>query len=264
MKWCRLHPRHFLSVLPIALACAATPLAAQDTGKDPLPAELDPPSNRVSIGLFVGATITSPDGSFPSLLFVSSADSTGTAPSENGTTGIASRWGITLAIPIYGQFSGIVEGGGRIWSIRYAQGETSRAVRMDFQTSYVALLGRLVLFEPDRIREGETSFSAGIEGGIEFGFGPYRNRIETTIPADTGGLVLAPVDGSFQGGDPFCGQTGLTGSVFGGILFSRNLYIRLEAGYISSFFPLFSEDAIVENDAHISQFTIDIGLNYLF
>jgi len=264
MLRCRRTTRQMLALLPIALACAVPPLAAQDTGVDGFPTELDAPSGRVSVGLFLGVTITSPDGSVPSLLFVASADSTGTAPSQSGTTGSASRWGITLAVPITGRFSCILEGGSRIWSIRYAEGESSRAVRMVLQTSYVALLGRLAVFEPDRVTEGETSFSAGIEGGIEGGFGPYRNRVETSIPADSAGMVLQPVDGSFRGGDPFCGQTGLTGSVWGGFLVGRDLDLRLEAGYLHPFYPLFSDDAILGNDARISQFTIDVGLHYLF
>lgn len=264
MLRCRPTTRQMLALLPIALACASPCLTAQETGSGEFAAELDPPSGRVSLGFFLGATITSPDGSFPSLLFVTSADSTGTASSENGTTGIASRWGITLAVPITGRFSGILEGGSRVWSIRYAEGERSRAVRMDLQTSYVALLGRLAVFEPVRVREGETSFSAGIEGGVELGFGPYRNRVETSIPADSAGLVLAPVEGSFRGGDPFCGQTGLTGGLWGGFLVGRDLDLRLEVSYIHPFFPLFSDDAILDNDARISQFTIDVGLHYLF
>ena len=253
-----------LSILPVALACLLQPMYAQDTvfgGEREGP---KPPSQRFSLGFSIGGTITNPSGTFPSLLFVTSADSTGEAPAENATAGIASRWGLNVTVPITGRFSAQLEGGSRIWSIRYREGESSRSVRMDLQTSWVALLGRLTLFEPARVSVGETAFSAGIEGGIEFGFGPYRNRVETTIPADTGGATLAPVEGSFRGGDPFRGPTGLTGGVWGGMMVGENVDLRLEGGYIHPFNPLFSDEALEGNDARMSQFTIDIGVNYLF
>lgn len=247
-----------LSLLPIASA------TAQSGEGEEIRSEEFPPSKRLALDFGLGLTITEPSGSFPSLLFVAAEDSTGVAPAEAATGANATRWSLALYVPVAGRFGAVIEGGSRVWAIRYVETAGSRAVRMKLQTSAVALLGRVAILEPAAGSDAMGAFHAGLDAGIEFGFGPYRNLVETSIPSDTSGTVLVPVEGSFQGGDPFCGQTGLLGGVWGGFLFGENVDVRVAAGYLRPFAPLFSDAAVRQNDARLSQMWIDLRFGWLF
>lgn len=222
-------------------------------------------SDRVSLSFVAGATITIPSGSFPSLIFVESEVPTGRKGSELATTGLASHWIFSTYLPTGRRFGLGLEVGSASEAIRFLEDESTPPIRMDLQRVHLAISGRYYLVDSKGVSaQGSTSFGLFADAGFAFGPGPIGDRVESTLAADSAGNVVIAVEGSFQGGDPFCGGIGVRGGVYGVLMVDEHIEMTAGTSYTALLTPVFSDEALPENDLRLTHIGISLGIGYRF
>ena len=259
MKINRLQTAVLLLILPLF-----NTLLAQEW-ETVAPVEPRVSSDHISLSFLAGPNLTSPNGMFPSLIFVELQDPTGAVSEEQGRTGLGHRWVLDGYFPTGAGFGISVQVGSRVAVVRYEESDGNPPIRMNVQTMQVGPALRYYLFEEERaVGQGEVSLGFYLDGGLSFGFGPVADRVESTISADSAGRVLVPVSGSFQGGDPFCTEVGLRGAGHGLPMIGESLDIVLGASFTQSLTTLFSDDALPGTDLDLSHVGLDLGIGYRF
>ncbi len=239
--------------------------AAAQEDRAEVPADTKAMSQRVSLTFVAGATVTVPDGSFPSLIFVDSEEPTGKKGSELATTGLASHWMIVAHFPTGRRFGLGLEIGSAREAIRFLEDESTPPIRMDLQRVHLGLSGRYFLVDAKRsMGSGSTSFGLFGDAGFTFGFGPIGDRVESTLAADTAGTVIVAVDGSFKGGDPFCVGIGLRGGIHAILMVDEHIEMSAGASVTTLLTPVFSDEALPESDLFLTHVGISLGLGYRF
>ena len=248
----------------VGLPLVALQVGAQESsGEETVTRNL---SDRTSVTLLAGATLTSPSGTFPSLIFIDSETPTGLKRADLAETGVGYLWGINAFFPTGSGFGIDLALGSRNEVVRYRESGETSPIRMDLQWFHFGISCRYFLLDPmtGDGEEGIGSFGLALRGGLSLGFGPVGDRVESTLAADSAGSVVVVVDGSFKGGDPFCTAVGFSGGVEGVFVVTEDIEMSIGSSYTGMVTPVFSKDALPQSDLFLSHLDFVAGIGYRF
>jgi hypothetical protein len=219
------------------------------------------------IGVFVGGkgglVIATARGTFPSIVFDSSARGSGEVSAANAESGMGWRFTVASLIPFSTRVGLGLEIGVMRSSARYTATQTQAATRLDvFSSLFEFNVEGNVLFNREAFNTSGLR-TVGVNAGFEFHLGTIANRIESTRFRDTVGEG-EPTAGTFGGGDPFRKLTLLKGAVVARYGLTTRLELSLEGAYAYALHSYFSKDALIDNDFTIDHLAATLAVGYRF
>jgi hypothetical protein len=252
------------SILIIALAVLGSAGAgAQDRRLEEVEYDEASPMG-VAIGVRGGMVMTTPRGSFPSIIIGGSAEGTGALPQVYAETGQGSRFDATLMIPFSPSIGLSAAFGTLHYSAKY-RGDSARVpTQFEVQTLQAAAgLQWSVINDRKSYRQGGLR-SVYFDGGVDVSVLHVANRIDATSYADSTKSAASKGTGSFANSDPFRALVALRGGL--GIRFAPepNLELIAETSYSYALNSVFSSLVIDDNDFTIDNLIVQVGIGYRF
>lgn len=244
----------------MALVLVSTASAVAQDGGSSYPSD----AMNVAIAVRAGATLSTPRGDFPSVIVRPSKRGTGTIDQTFGASGTGSRFEINALIPVANAFGISLGIGTQSIAVDYAADTSRLATHFALQTVQGLVGVQWSIFnEPSSYVHGGLR-SVYVDGGFDFGIGMLANRVESSSYDDTLSTLPKPAIGSFDSAEPFRNVVALRGAV--GLRFAPtpNLELSVETSYSYALNPMFSSEAIDDNDFSVDVLGAVFGLGYRF
>lgn len=255
--------------LLVGLLLTSWSLCAQGDA-DPLPA---PDVVASKIGVVIapkgGAVLTSPRGTFPSIIVGEGGEGTGDFLSSNARTATGYRWNVAFLIPFNKRLGLSLDAGSMQYLVDYQATASSPALRYRAQTVQLAFGLQGNLYFNERTFYGFSSMKGGeglraiyLDGGLDIGLGTVANRVEITRTDSTGQQIVSI--GSFENNEPLRTPVALRASAGLRFAFSPHIELQAEAGYSLALNNVFSSTALANNNFSVDHLLLQLGLGYRF
>ena len=224
------------------------------------------PSDPMNVAITVrgGIAVATPRGDFPSLIVGDSRRGSGEIGQEHGEARSGGRVKMAALIPVLENLGILLALGSQALSVGYPEDSLRLATRFDVQTLQGVIGVQYSFINEPMSYLGMGLRSIYVDGGLDIGLAALNNRVESTSYDDTVGTARRPAVGSFTSGEPFRTTVALRGAV--GLRFapSPNFEIVAEGSYSHALNPLFSSEAISDNDFTIDVLSAVLGIGYRF
>ena len=220
--------------------------------------------DQVALAMRIGGTLGTARGEFPSIIVGDSRRGTGALPQELGQSGLGVRFDIAVHVPLFRDFGLSLAVGSQTVGVGYPGDSSRLATRFDVQ-SVQGQIGA----QWNVLHDSDSYYDAGlrsiyIDGGFDVGLFMLANRVESSRYADTLSSAPAPISGSFTTGEPFRNVIAVRGAVGMRFAATPNIEIVAEASYAHALNPLFSGEALSDNDFAIDVLGATVGIAYRY
>lgn len=232
------------------------PLPRPDVGASPIGVVIAPKG---------GVVLSSPRGTFPSIIVGEGGTGTGDFPSSNARTATGYRSNVAFLIPFNQRLGLSIDAGLMQYLVEYQPTATSPALQYHAQTAQLAfgLQGNLYFnAETFHKKRGEGLRAVYLDGGFDIGVASVANRVEVTSTDSTGQQSVRV--GSFENNEPLRTPVALRLAAGLRFAFSPHVELQAEAGYSLALNDLFSSTVLVDNTFTVDHLLVQLGVGYRF
>jgi hypothetical protein len=245
-----------LRLLALLVMSAAT-ASAQDSYVEASPL-------NVAVAVRAGATMATPRGDFPSLIIGESKRSTGSIGQEFGESRAGMRLEVAALVPFNESIGLSLAFGTSVLSIGYDADSMRHPTTLDVQTLQGSIGAQWSILNEPISYQHPGLRSVYVDGGLDVGLATIANRVESTSYDDSLGTMRSAADGSFTSNEPFRNVVALRGAVGLRFAASPSVEIIAESWYSYALNPLFSSEAIEDNDLAVDVLGAVIGIGWRF
>jgi len=250
-----------LTILLFILS-ASSVVAQRETSGESYPVEDHPSPRGVLVSLRVGMVLTSPRQLFPSVRVGETTRGTGTVSSrDRGQTGVGSRVGIELMVPVAENLGIAADFANLVWSARFVESPGTLPITFNVQTLTVGLgLQGNIYTNRDAFLRNQGLRGIYLGGKLDVGITTLNNRIEAYTFPDSSATPRSAV-GSFDNADPFRNLASVSAQLGARYGFG-NLELTGELAYAYALNSVFSSLVVVDNEFTVDNAMLLVGIGY--